>query len=824
MVAIIFSLYKSVKISLLSFIFLFWSCPLLSQNPNSVGKTDGYSLVIGKVSNEKQEALAYANIALIRKSDSALAASAISDKDGSFKLPVPLAGQYKIRITSIGYSELQTEEFEISSPVAKDMGIITLKADTKSLQNVSVTSMRPTITQLADKMVVSVEGTAMAAGNTAYAVLAKAPGVFIDGEGNIQLNGKSGIMVMLDGRQTFLSAKDLRTMLESMPAENLKNIEIITSPSSKYEAEGTSGILNLNLKKNTQQGLNGSINVAYNNNLTDYGATTSANLAYKRGRWNSFVSSSIGRFVGGREATFTRTFVTPSAITYFDQVAEGNSLTTQRLPSVRFGSDFTINTKHSVGFMTSYITSKSNSEFLTDTYIGNQPKTPSQFINADNFTEKINSNFTTNLHYGGKLDSIGTLLSADIDYARITNRGFADFYNYFNDLRTGLKTQDFLYTDNPNGYDVYSGKIDFTRPLGKGQRMETGLRASQVKSDNDNQFYFNNGSLVKDPSRTNHFKYREAIYAAYVNWVGTFSKKLSAQAGLRLEHTNSLGNSLTLNRVTPREYTNLFPTLSMQQNVSNNYGINYSITRRINRPNYGFLNPFRAYRDPYTYYEGNPFLQPSYSNVVSMAHVIRKLYYITLSYQRTEGIISELPYLDVDKAVTVYTQANYSKRRDMGMTVIAPLKIMKKWDSQNTGLLSYNKIFLGDSLNQTNEQLFYSIQSNHTILLPKALRMELNLVHRGPAANGLYKQAATTTVNVAFKRTFVKKKLEAAVNATDIFKGFRLIYKTTIANNVSDFDQYLRTRVISFSLRYTFSKGQKVEERKKATVDELNRI
>jgi hypothetical protein len=823
MVAVIFSRKKSVKISLLFFLFLYSTCPLFAQNPDTIGKNGSYSLIIGKITNENQEALSYANITLL-KTDSSLVSNTISKTDGSFQLTVPLAGRYLLRITTIGYLEFKTDGFEISGQVSKDFGSITLKGDTKSLQNVSVTSLRPTITQLADKMVVGVEGTAMAAGNTAYAVLAKSPGVFIDPEGNIQLNGKSGIQVMIDGRQTYLSARDLRTMLESMPAENLKNIEIITNPSSKYDAEGTSGILNLNLRKNTQQGLNGSVNTTYNNNFYDYGGTASTSLAYKKGPWNSYINSSIGRFIGGRDATFTRVFVGPSATTYFDQVAEGNFLT-QGPPSVRLGSDYTIDTKHSVGFMASYNTNTGESEFLTDTYIGAQPKSPSQFIAADNFTKNTYSNFTTNLHYGGKLDTVGTLLSADLDYVRITNRGYSNFYNYFTNLGNGNKTQDFLYTDNPNGYDVYSGKIDFTRPLKKGQRMEAGGRVSKVVSDNDNRFYFNNGSLVPDATRTNHFKYREAIYAAYINWTGALSKKLSVQTGLRMEHTSSEGNLLTTNQVTPREYTNLFPTLLLQQKVSDNYGINYSITRRINRPNYGFLNPFRAYRDPYTYYEGNPYLRPSYSNVVSVTNVIQKRYIITFNYESRDDVVSELPYLDVPKAVTVYTQANFSKSRNVGMTAFAPLKIMKKWDTQNTAVLSYNKFFLNtDTSRQTNAQLFYSITSNHTILLPKALRMELGLIYRGPAASGLYKQAAMTKVDVAFKRTFAKKKLEAAVNANDIFKGVRLIWKANLGNNISNFDQYLRERKITFSLRYTFSKGVKVEERKRTAVDEVNRI
>lgn len=806
---------KKILSTLLATILCFVTSLAFGQN----------GILTGKLHDEKSSPLLSVNVSILKAADTTIISGTLTSAEGKFSIKTPEAGKYFLRFTSIGFAEFNTETFEVTGlDFTKDFGSITMKAQGRTLENVSVTTLRPTITQLADKMVVTVEGTAMAAGNTAFSVLSKAPGVFVDAEGNIQLNGKGGIMVMIDGRQTFLSARDLRTMLEAMPAESLKNIEIITNPSSKYEAEGSSGIINLTLKKNTQQGLNGNVNATYNNNFNDYGVTLVGTIMYKKGRWNSIISNTNGRYINGRDATFTRTFVSPSGVTYFDQVAESDGLI-KGPPSVRFGTDYSINSKHSIGFLTRINNWKYKTDFYTDTYIGYQPKTPSQFIQAKNLSYSSDRTFTTNLHYEGKLDTIGTILSADLDYVHITKRGYANFYNYFTDLGTDQKTQDLLYTNNPNGYDVYSGKIDFIRPLKKGQRLDAGVRISKVVSDNDNQFYFNNGSLVPDPARTNHFKYHEAIYAAYASWNGKLSNKLTAQAGLRMEHTSSLGNSITLGRVTPREYTNLFPTLFLQQKVSENYGINFSISRRINRPNYSSLNPFRLYRDPYTWIEGNPFLQPSYTTVLSIANVIRKRYIITLNYQRTDGVISEQLYMDPANSVTVYTQANLSKSRNMGASAVAPLRIMKKWDSQNTVVLSYNKFFLNsDIAQQINPQLFFAFQSNHTILLPEALRMEIGLVYRGPAASGIYKQAAMTRADVAFKRAFAKNKLEAAVNVTDIFRGWSNVSMAKIGNNISDYDQYFRTRAVSFSLTYKFSKGLKVEERKKAKVDEEDRL
>jgi hypothetical protein len=173
----------------------------------------------------------------------------------------------------------------------------------------------------------------------------------------------------------------------------------------------------------------------------------------------------------------------------------------------------------------------------------------------------------------------------------------------------------------------------------------------------------------------------------------------------------------------------------------------------------------------------------------------------------------------------VYTQANLSKSRSFGATAVAPLKIVKQWDSQNTAVLSYNKFFLNtDTTQQTNAQLFFSFQSNHTILLPKAIRMELNLVYRGPSVSGLYQQAAMTRMDVAWKRAFLKNKVDVAVNVTDVFRGWRMVTRANIGNNTSDYDQYFLTRAINFSLTYKFSKGEKVEERKRTKIEEEDRL
>ncbi|KAA9331279.1 outer membrane beta-barrel protein [Hymenobacter busanensis] len=783
------------------------------------------ALLTGTIQDDKGAAVGFATVAVVKAGATASVTGTVADANGRFQLQAPVAGTYVLRISSVGFLAQETPVFELNAAApGRDFGTLVLKADAKQLAEVNVVGLRPTIVQEADRMVVSVAGTAMAAGNTAFDVLVKSPGVFVDQDGNIQLNGKSGVTVMLDGRLTYLSARELRSMLEGMPAANLKNIEIITNPPAKYDAEGTSGILNLNLKQNTQRGLNGSVYASTNYNFQQVGHTYGASLNAKQEKWNGFVTLDASRRVGGRDATFTRIFYGERSTTYFNQQATGNFVSTSP-PVVRLGADYSLTKQHSVGFMAGYTLRRGHSDFLTDTYLGSSPQEPTRYIDADNFSRSTYQNYTGNLHYNGKLDTAGTTLTADLDLVRIDNQGEADFFNVFTDLGTQLRTQNVEYTNTGSDLRIYAAKADFTRPLADGHKVEAGVKFSQVTADNDSRFYFNNGALVLDPLRTNYFHYQERIQAAYLNWSGQAGERLKLQAGLRVENTQSLGESYTTGQATRRRYLNLFPSVFAQRQVTPDYDLGFSYSRRLNRPNYGSLNPFRFYRDPYTYEEGNPFLRPQYTQAFRLTHTLRKVYSLALTYDYQTAVLSEVPILDVEAATTKYTTDNLDTGHLIGLTGVAPYKLAKWWDTQNTVVVSYRKF----STNATNgflvnEQLYYMLQSNHTLLLPAKLRLEVEARYLGPTASGLYQIKPMHWVGIALKRSFLHDKVDVTLNANDLFKGYRYRFSTNINGNVNDFNQYFRFRSVGLTLRYNFSKGGKVDtKRRNTTLEEVNR-
>jgi outer membrane receptor for ferrienterochelin and colicin len=785
------------------------------------GQTEG--MLSGYVLDEKEQAAGFVNVAVLDAATAKVVTGAIADMDGRFQIKTPAAGNYQLKISGLGYMELQTPAFEVSSPGdSKNFGKLQMKADIKTLGEVQVQTMRPTVTMHPDKMVVSVEGTAQASGSTAYEVLAKSPGVWVDQDGNIQLNGKGGVQVMLNGRRSYLSGKELQNLLQSMPAENLQDLEIITNPSSRYDAEGASGIININLKKGQESGINGSIYGGYQyNKLSTY--TSGAEISHKKGNWNSFGSINFNRRKRYRDMEMDRIFLAEDgSTTEFDQT--GYDLNERLEPSLRLGTDYDLNERHSIGVMANLTLNRSDMSFNTESYLRNGENL---FIDATNLNEGSYANGTYNFHYLGKLDTTGTTLSADLDYVHINSDDESSFRNvFFTQPFTTPDAEELLRNENPTSYDIYSGKVDFTKQLSKKTKLEAGAKASHVKSDNELRFYEVRDEREElDDKRSNHFIYTENIYAAYTNLSATLSDKWSLQAGLRAEQTESSGHSLTKNEKTDRSYLDLFPTLFVQQEVTDNYQVSYKYSRRINRPYYENLNPFLFYLDPYTSAQGNPLLRPQYINSFEVTQTLKQTYNLVLGYATTKDFIAEVPEQNPETNATVFQQQNVKDLKSATATLVAPIKVSDKWEISNNVTGMYQEYTnVTNSGMVVNDQLSVIANSNHTLLLPHGLRLEAGANYQGPLVYGMYQVKDQWWLDAGLKHSFLDDKLSVALNVTDIFKSRVLHVKTELNGNVNAIEQYQGHQGVRLNLRYSFNKGTKFEAKKRNTsLDELNR-
>ncbi|WP_299700690.1 outer membrane beta-barrel family protein [uncultured Pontibacter sp.] len=803
--------------------YLFALTLITTLTTNALAQSVG--MLAGTVIDEKGEALGFVNVAVLSASSDAVVTGAIAEMDGTFRIKTPTKGSYKLKVSGLGYLPVVTEVFDVSgTDFSRNFGKLQLQPDVKTLKEVTVQAMRPTITNDAEKMVVSVEGTALATGSTAYEVLEKSPGVWIDQDGNISLNGKPGVQVMINGKQSFLNGKQLQNLLQGMAAENLKDLEIITNPSARYDAEGSSGIININLKKNEAFGMNGNVYAGYQyNRLSTY--TSGFDLSHKQGKWNTTVGVDLSRRMSFRDMDMERIFNDPAGKSFFDQ--EGYEERERLNSSLRIGTDYDINDRHSVGFMSNMFYSANEGIFNTASNLRRPMAADSRFIDATNEHESTYRNGTFNLHYNGKLDTLGTTLTADLDYARITDETDFVFKNDQFFLSDGkLASQEHLTSYNPAGYDILSAKVDFGKKIGQHGKLELGAKGSHVVSDNELLFYeVTDGRKTLDPKRTNHFIYTENILAGYVNYSTKINDTWKIVTGLRAEQTFSEGDLISLEDPTERSYLNFFPSVFLQQKVSDNYEVSYKYSRRINRPFYGQLNPFIFYLDPYTWSQGNPELKPQYTNSFEVTQTLKQRYNLMMGYAVTSDFIGEVPVYNSEDNTTVFSQRNVSNYKNVYGTLVAPVQLSGKWEMSNTATLAYQRYTQEvKTENIVNDQVFVMLQSNQNIQLPKDIRLELNAGFHGPGVYGLYEIKSQWWLDAGVKKTFMDDRLTLSVNATDIFKTRMLKVRTEMDGNLNSIVQYQGNQSIRINLRYNFAKGKSFEAKKRnINLEEINR-
>ncbi|WP_081212473.1 outer membrane beta-barrel family protein [Salegentibacter sediminis] len=797
---------------------LFFSvCLLVSQ---FVLAQEGIS---GKLEDQKEETVPFATVSVIKLPDSTLVTGTTSDIDGNFNLKPSEEGEYVLKFSAIGYADNFSEELEVSGPGFNyDLGVILLSEETTMLDEVMLKSWKPRMKVENGNVTMEVEGTTMAAGNNAYEMLVRAPGVSADQNGNFKLNGRSGVSVMLDGRLTYLSQEDLKNLLESMPAENIKSIEVMNNPPSKYDAEGSAGMLNINLKKNSMNGFSGSVYAGYTKgkpNLFNSGT----NFNFNQGNWSSFINLDVSERGTVRDAEVERIYPEEGDITEFQQ--QGRQEYIKLVPSVMAGSDVELNETHSAGVMAQFNYTGIDDEWLTDSQLYNNTGDKLADIASENYKTTDTYNGRLNFHHKMNLDTAGTSISTNLDYAFLKKDIFSEFYNAYV-YPTADPENEILFNESFSNYDIYAGQVDFNLPLRNGGNLETGVKASKVVSKSNLDFYIDeNGERVFQPENSDSFRYEEEIYAAYAEFSKQFNETWSINAGLRLEQTNGLGISASMGEENKKEYLEFFPNLQLNQKVSDNYELTYSYNRRIKRPAYDRLNPFQFFIDPYNLIVGNPNLRPQFSNSFSIIQNFFSKYNLSLQYESITDYNTEIFSVNEATGITKVTTGNLDNYSSYMASLIAPVEFTSFWNSNNSLILNYqdNQTII-DGIDVVNESLFYMLQSNHQINLPADFKLELNATLQGPMTVGIYYVEPMQWLDAGIKRSFIDNKLDVTLRFTDIFKSQDLKITSEIGQNQFNIDQYFNKQAVSLNLRYNFSKGNsKKNTRSTNTLEEMDR-
>lgn len=617
---------------------VFYTC-ILGLIASSLFAQNQQKTISGTVKDNQNETIIGATVTLLKVADSSLVKKGITNNDGQFQFSNLLKDNYLVTISSVGFKPYKSLILKITDAQnAINLPVIILLPAKTELKEMVVVSKRPLLEHDIDKTIVNVDAMISSATSNTLEVLEKTPGVTVDENGSISLNGKNGVLVLIDGRATHMSGQDLTAYLKSLPGGILDKIELMDNPPAKYEAAG-SAIINIRLKRNRTRGLTGNLSMSYSQGekARTYNVL---NLNFNRKKWNWF--GNIGYNVDGNYGrdTYNRRFYNTDAQLNSQVNLLNNSSYTSRGLVSRLGFDFNATAKTTIGgqvyFQTRPRLEAVNFESKTYTPIFSLDSVNTGFTNGD-FDWNTQE---ANLNFQHKFNDKGHELSGDFNAIRYDSDGNQIFENFIN----ARKSNDFRY-DLLNGIGIYNFKMDYAQPLKNKMLFEAGIKSSVVNNDNDSQ-NFEGKDNVGSPNfnKSNHFIFQENINAAYLNTRKNW-KRVGVQVGLRLENTqlkgNLLANVAVKETVFTQNFTDVFPTtfFSYKLDSLGKNNLSFSFAQRINRPNYQQFNPFLAFRDNYSYTTGNPELKPQYQTRFELNYQRGQLLRMGLQYGLLRDVI-----------------------------------------------------------------------------------------------------------------------------------------------------------------------------------------
>jgi len=636
--------------------------------------------VSGLVTDEKQTAINEAVVTLCRPADSSITTTSHADKNGHYSLPNK-DGRAILKAEAKGYI---TEWREINATTTITDFI--LRKD-NTLNEVVVAAGKPVIENKADRTIFNIENSVAANAGDAYTALKKTPGVQVM-QNQIMLSGKGGVSIMLNGRLQQLSGDDLVQFLRSVPSAQLSKIEVITAPGVKYDAEGTNGIINLVTKKNLNKGLRGNVSAACTRNMY-YSPSGSVSLQYRSGKLNLFSNNSYSQW-NWLYTGITTVFFGNERINQVNNTAY--STTNGR---IHLGGDYALTPKTTIGF--SYAKgfggSDNDGDIRAVAYSGNW--------NADSVThtrgnthERYKGRHTANLNYEWRIDSAGKKLNIDADYfAQATDmeRNFA--ISRYNGAETSLKdiSDNRIYSYSSVTIRTLKSDLELPYPF---VRLAVGAKASFVNNEGSFQYLTKTAEDYKpDSGKANRFLFDEQIQAAYISGKKTL-EKLDVQLGLRVERTYNKGYTPATKEIFTRDYTQAFPSLNLRYQINDKHSLALNYMRRINRPGYNLLNPFRFYLSPTSFVEGNAGLQPSFSNAADLTWFIGQEYFLRFRVTQTHNYWDRLYFTDSVAGTTTLTRANVGEAVYYGLNFNWSRSLTKWWDVQGFIGIEYSRFTL----------------------------------------------------------------------------------------------------------------------------------
>lgn len=779
-----------------------------------------------------QAGLENATVEILKKKDSSLVKAGITDKNGLAELENIRFGDYLLKVTMVNYDPHYSTSFTLSAEQS-DLALpkIVLQPRAAQLGGVTVTGRKPFIQKLSDRIVVNVENSIISAGSSALDVLERSPGVNVDANDAISLRGRSGVIIMIDGKPTAMSGADLANYLRGLPSAAIERIDIITNPSAKYDAAGNSGIIDIRMKKDQRFGTNGTFTAGYGQGIYPK-ANAGTTLNYRNKKVNVFGNYNYAYRIGLNHLLLDRNFYTDNGVYNGGDLKDNYNKSKFGSHTVRMGADFFPTKKTIIGFVVNGNFNRFTRENNNGSIVINNQKQQTSTFNSLATNNDRGKNIVANINLKHTLDSTGKELTVDLDHGRYNSGSLTrNATSYYKLDGAPLQPNYILDGDQDGKLNFTTIKSDYVNPLKKNARVEAGFKLSFVSSDNDAKFFdVSSGTPQNDVNKTNRFFYKENNNAAYVNFSKDF-KKFDIQFGLRGEQTNMKTHQVSGDIHFDSSYFQLFPSAFFNYKLKEDKTIGVSVSRRIDRPGYSQLNPFLFLIDVTTYATGDPGLIPQMTWSYELSYTVKNLS-LTLGYSHSKNshniaiakFRDVFPNIPSEDNVTVQIPVNLESSDYFGLTVSAPLRITKWWNMINNANVYYQRFNGRLGITQLDKgRPAADVRTNNTFTFKKGWTAELNASLNSGGQYGFMVMDPQWALAAGVQKNILKNKGTIRFNITDIFWTNLPQAVITYDNYIEKWHAYRETRVANLTFTYRFGNNKVQAARRRTTGSEEER-
>ncbi|MCH2192764.1 outer membrane beta-barrel family protein [Kordia sp.] len=757
---------------------------------------------IGVVKDTQNATVAFANVIAKDVTDGSLLNGVITNEDGSFDITVG-KNPFKLVISFIGYESV---EQIINSESPNNLGSIIIKESQNELATVVVTAKKPIIQRKAGKLIFNVKNSVVSNGFNAMEALKFAPKIDPTSDG-IRMIGKSSLAVMVNDRLLNLDGQSLDSYLKSLRSENIERIEIVTNPPARFDASGNSGMINIILKKNTDVGFDGSVTGTYVQR-SYAGISPSSYLKYSTDKL--LVSMNLFATSEGKGNESSSEFIYPSLR------RNSTTETKQEIDGLSGGLnlEYKFNNNHKAGIILNGEIWKIQDELQNNTAfrtIGSQ-HIDSTLIAPSNNTNEYNY-ISASAYYDVKLDTVGSMLQFNYNHLKKNNK---DDRNLFLSAYEGNVANLLLVNSAINlsysDFQVNSLNVDVSLPI-KEAKLGFGGKLTFLKNNSDIQYFdTTTGTSILDPNQSNIFEYDEEVYALYTSFQKPLGEKVYLIMGLRYEYTQTRGNSITTGEVNENTFGNLFPSISLSYDPSDKHSFSLGYSKRIDRPGFFDINPFRTYSDFFFFSEGNPRLVPSITHNIDVSYIFNNSLEISMYYSRLNDAVDFITLTTADENAIVSRPENFYDQSTFGLDIYYNWS-PTSWFSTNNGFSAYYNNSDSNIPEVTLAELsghgyFVSTRNTFTVNKKRGNTVYANFFQNFPQTTGFLRTFNVANLQLGGKFTFYDKRLTLNTFVSDIFRQNRSRNREIYQDYRFNSKIYNDIRRFNLSLTYTFGNNK----------------